>query len=102
MSYLIDYYNQTKQASAEASEAELEKQAQAEYVIKLASMADEMLAEEYGDDYTAEDVEELSVKLAEYDAELSEQMEKEAAEQVDELRAMGHIIAQGIKEGLEN
>jgi hypothetical protein len=85
-----------------ASAEELEKIAT---ISKYAELSDELLAEKYGNDYTAADVEELAGLLIEHDAEVFEkeaeleEMEKEAA--VAELYEAGAIMARGFHAELE-
>ncbi|KYK22686.1 hypothetical protein AYK24_00230 [Thermoplasmatales archaeon SG8-52-4] len=77
----------------EAAVAEVEAQRR-EMLTKYASAAEELLENEYGDDYNADDVELLAEKLIEADVEAMEQQEK-----VAEYEEAGKIMAQAfIKE----
>jgi len=97
----------------EQYEAAMEKNAQeaetVELLTKYASMADNLLAQEYGDDYSKDDVIELASKLIDADAQAVSGAEKTASaenevdqEKVAELYQMGRIIAAGIKDELNN
>jgi len=92
---LLEKYEAMKLAEAEevektAEEAELEKIAEEdlEILTKYATVADNLLAEEFGEDYNEDDVVKLATKLIENDVAEAEDYEKIAA-----LEEAGQIIA---------
>lgn len=102
MSNLMDTYKNMQKSAEEANAAEaLEKEAQettnarVEVLAKYAEAANGVLTEEYGDDYTEEDV----IKLASYliDRDIDEE---EAQEKVAEYVEAGQIMARSFVEEL--
>jgi len=63
-----------------------------EVLNKYATTADNMLAEEYGNDYSEDDVTELATYLIEKDAALEEKQEK-----IAEQHQLGIIMAKAFK-----
>lgn len=63
-----------------------------EVLEKYASLADELLTSEYGNDYEEQDVVKLAQLLINHDMEIQEQMEK-----VAELEEAGIIMAKAFK-----
>ena len=95
MANLLETYNNMVEASNAAAEQEaMEKEAQAagaarvEVLNKYASAADNLLAEEYGDDYDENDVVELAQRLINHDVE-----QEEAQEKVAEYVEAGTVMA---------
>tara|TARA_Y100001938_G_scaffold151168_1_gene246799 strand:- start:4935 stop:5264 length:330 start_codon:yes stop_codon:yes gene_type:complete len=95
MANLLDTYNKMVEASNAAAEQEaMEKEAAAqqearvEVLNKYASAADNLLAEEYGEDYTEDDVVELAQRLINNDIE-----QEEAQEKVAEYVEAGTVMA---------
>lgn len=94
---LLEQYEATlEKTAAEAQTIEL--------LTKYASMADNLLAEEFGTDYTKDDVIELASKLIEHDtasvektASAESEIDAETQEKIAELYQMGQIIGMGIK-----
>tara|TARA_B100000131_G_C17936659_1_gene540617 strand:+ start:402 stop:716 length:315 start_codon:yes stop_codon:yes gene_type:complete len=98
MSGLLDTYNNMVAASeAHAQEEEAIKEAQAldnarvEVLTKYASAADNLLAEEYGDDYEESDVIELAHKMINHDIAQEENQEK-VAEYVEAGQVMARAF----------
>ena len=79
---------------AEATEAVDER---VQVLEKYAELADNLLAEEYGNNYEKEDVVKLANLLINHDLEVQEQMEK-----VAELHEAGIIMAKAFKAELAN
>lgn len=100
MQTLLEMYEQEKLAEATVAapaEApvveEAEKIASAEeleLIEKYASMANDLLAKDYGKDYVDDDVVELATLLIKHDEELVQEAEKTAA-----LEEIGKVIAKG-------
>lgn len=89
MSNLLETYeNMVATANEEAAQEELSKEAEAiqnervETLTKYAAAADELLAEEFGDDYEESDVVELAQKMINHDLDQEAAQEK-VAEYVD-------------------
>ena len=89
MSNLLETYeSMVANANAAAEEEYIQKEAEAaenarvEVLHKYASAADELLANEYGDDYDENDVVELAQKLINNDIE-TEQAQEKVAEYVE-------------------
>lgn len=99
MDLLKTYERMQKEAEAEktAGEESQEADARVEVLQKYASTAEEALREEYGEDFTADDVEKLASMMIEYDLE-QEYLEEKVAEYVQ----AGTIMAKAFKEELEN
>lgn len=96
MDLLSKYEEMTKSAEAEVEEQGTEKTAEEEILSKYAELADSALAEEYGEDYTAEDVQKLAELMIDHDlyqAELEEEMETKVAEYAQ----AGTIMAKAFK-----
>ena len=95
---LLETYELTKQAELEAQPEEEVKLAEErmELLAKYAEFADNALREEYGDDYTEEDVEKLAEMLIARDIEISEEQEK-----VAELVDAGKVLARSFAEELQ-
>ena len=103
MANLLETYEVMLEAGQQQEEELLEKTAEEavteeriEILTKYASTADDMLAEEYGKDYTEDDVKELAAYLIENDAAVEEQQEK-----VAEYHQLGVIMAKAFKSELE-
>lgn len=93
---LLSVYDQmTKEAEAEKQVSE-EVNDQVEVLQKYASTAEEALRDEYGEDFTADDVEKLASMMIEHDLE-QEYLEEKVAEYVQ----AGTIIAKAFKAELE-
>jgi hypothetical protein len=93
MGRLLEVYEEM-QKTAEAKKAE---QNRVDLLTKYASVSEELLEKEYGEDYTAEDVEKLAEALIEMDIQKAEELEK-----VAELEESGRIIARAFLEELKN
>jgi predicted transcriptional regulator len=101
---LLDVYNNMINSQQE-TEKIAEAQAQATEIVdermqvleKYAELADNLLAEEYGNDYEKDDVVKLANLLINHDLEVQEQMEK-----VAELHEAGIIMAKAFKAELAN
>ena len=105
MSGLLDTYNNMVAASeAQSQEEEAIKEAQAldnarvEVLTKYASAADNLLAEEYGDDYEESDVIELAHKMINHDISQEENQEK-VAEYVEAGQVMARAFISELNEG---
>ena len=103
MSNLIDAYNNMLESRAvEAEEAVKEAEAtqevdeRVEVLAKYAEAADNLLAEEYGEDYNEEDVEKLATLMINYDIEQEEAMDK-----VAEFEQAGQIMAHAFAQELD-
>lgn len=81
------------QKEAEVAEVEAQRR---DVLTKYASAAEELLENEYGDDYNAEDVELLAEALIEADVQAAEQQEK-----VAEYENAGKLMAQAFVEELK-
>ena len=87
---------------AEAEEAVKEAEAtqevdeRVEVLAKYAEAADNLLAEEYGEDYNEEDVEKLATLMINYDIEQEEAMDK-----VAEFEQAGQIMAHAFAQELD-
>lgn len=92
MNLLEQYENMLKEA-----EVDQEKTAEMEVLEKYASVAEELLEENYGDDYNAKDVEDLAYGLIEKDA-----AEEEAMEKIAEIDQMGRIMAHAFVDELNS
>ena len=104
MSGLLDTYNNMVAASeANAEEAEAVKQAEAvenarvEVLTKYASAADNLLAQEYGEDYEQSDVIELAQKMINHDI-----AQEESQEKVAEYVEAGQVMARAFISELNN
>ena len=102
MSNLMDTYKNMQKSAEEAANAEaLEKEAQettnarVEVLAKYAEAANSVLSEEYGEDYTEEDVVKLATYLIDRDID-----EEEAQEKVAEYVEAGQIMARSFVEEL--
>lgn len=103
MADLLQMYEDMLVEANDAEEEALEKNAEEqmtadriEVLTKYATLADNMMAEEYGDDYTEDDVKELAAMLIENDAAIEEQQEK-----IAEYHQLGTIMAKAFKAELE-
>jgi CHASE1-domain containing sensor protein len=100
MSNLIDAYNNMLESRAvEAEEATKEAEAtqeRVEVLAKYAEAADNLLSEEYGEDYNEEDVEKLAKLMINYDIEQEEAMSK-----VAEFEQAGQIMAHAFAQELD-
>lgn len=103
MANLLEIYEDMLQDNQEQHEEALEKTAEdevtnqrIEVITKYATIADNMLAEEHGKDYTEEDVQELASLLIDNDAEVESQQEK-----IAEHHQLGIIMARGFKAEME-
>ena len=103
MSLLNTYENMVKSAQQTAEQEEIEKQAAAvvdervEVLAKYAEAADGILAEEYGEDYTEEDVTKLASYMLDQDIQEEENMSK-----VAEYVEAGQVMARSFVEELAN
>jgi hypothetical protein len=104
MSGLLETYeNMVAASEAQAQEEEAVKEAQAldnarvEVLTKYASAADNLLAEEYGDDYEESDVIELAQKMINHDISQEENQEK-----VAEYVEAGQVMARAFISELNN
>lgn len=104
MSNLLETYEAMKaNAQAEAQAEEIQKEAEAvvaeraDVLQKYASVADELLAKEYGDDYKENDVVELAQHLINHDIE-----QEQAQEKVAEYAEAGAIMARAFLSELES
>lgn len=90
---LLDTY-ETMQKEAEVQEVESQRR---EMLTKYASAAEELLENEYGEDYKAEDVENLAEKLIDLDVEAVEEQQK-VAEYVEAGKVMANAFIKELKE----
>ncbi len=90
---LLDTYNEM-QKTAEQNAEVVE---QIEVLEKYAGAAEQLLNEEYGEDYTAEDVEKLASALIDNDLVAQEEQEK-----IAELDAAGRIMARSFMDELKS
>lgn len=97
MASLLETYNAMVKEAEELQPVLEEQNEQMEVLAKYAAAADELLANEYGNNYTKEDVEELATMLINHDAGIQEQQEK-----VAELYEAGVIMAKAFKAELSN
>jgi len=91
MSNLLEKYEMLKEAEAKEAEASIEKTASAEeleLIEKYASAADDLLAKEYGKEYSEEDVEKLATKMIQEDL-------KEASEEEEEFQKVASLVEAG-------
>jgi len=102
MANLLDTYNNMVEASNAAAEQEaMEKEAAAanearvDVLNKYASAADNLLAEEYGEDYDENDVVELAQRLINHDVQ-----QEEAQEKVAEYVEAGTVMARAFMDEL--
>ncbi|MAH42817.1 hypothetical protein CL614_03770 [archaeon] len=102
MSNLMDTYQKMQKSATEVAAAEsLEKEAQeitnarVEVLAKYAEAANGVLTEEYGEDYTEEDVAKLAAYLIDRDID-----EEENVEKVAEYVEAGQIMARSFVEEL--
>lgn len=95
MANLLDIYNDQYEGFEKEAEAEVNEEF--EIIQKYASAAQSALAEEYGNDFSAEDVEKLASMMIEHDVE-QEYMEEKVAEFVQ----AGQIMARAFKNELAN
>lgn len=97
---LLERYELMKQAqfSEQHDSEEVNKLAAEEMDIlaKYAEFADQALQEEYGDDYTLEDVEKLAEMLIEHDLNIYEEEVK-----VAELAEAGQLMARAFVDELQ-
>jgi len=103
MANLLDVYEGMLDSEQVVQEEAIEKTAEEavaeeriEVITKYATIADNMLAKEHGEDYTEDDVQELASYLIDHDAEIEEQQEK-----VAEHHQLGIIMAKGFKAEME-
>ena len=90
---LLDTY-EAMQKEAAAQEVESQRR---EMLTKYASAAEELLENEYGEKYEAEDVENLAEKLIELDVEATEDQQK-TAEYVEAGQVMARAFVQELKD----
>ena len=90
---LLNTY-ETMQKEAEVQEVESQRR---EMLTKYASAAEELLEEEYGEEYKAEDVENLAEKLIDLDVEAAEEQQK-VAEYVEAGKVMANAFIEELKE----
>ena len=90
---LIETY-EAMQKEAAAKEVETQRR---DMLTKYASAAEELLENEYGEEYEAEDVEKLAEKLIELDAEAVENQQK-TAEYVEAGQVMARAFVQELKD----
>lgn len=107
MSTFYERFDQLRNANMEKTAEEQEIEARVELMSKYAQAADAHLAQDHGDDYTADDVVELAQYMINADATASEGAEKTASaddvdSQIDELYGIGRIIGQGMKDELHS
>lgn len=94
MGRLLDRYEEVLEKVAEEQleqEPQLTEE-QAEIIYKYASVADELLADEFGNDYEAEDVEKLATLMLQHDLAVEEQEEQDMAK-IAEAEELGIIQA---------
>lgn len=103
MTNLLEIYDSMLEVGQQKAEEAFEKNAEEavvgeriEILTKYASAADDMLAEEYGEDFTEDDVKELATYFIENDTAVEEQQEK-----VAEYHQLGVIMAKAFKSELE-
>lgn len=94
---LLETYEAMKRAQLEKIAEEQQSNEELEVLYKYAAAADELLASEFGNDYTEDDVVELATKMINHDLAQQEQIEK-----VAELEAAGRIMAMAFKDELLN
>lgn len=99
---LLDVYNNMRAAQEEQekvaevqTEQYQEVDARLEELEKYASFADELLTQEFGDDYSEDDVVKLAELMISHDVEMQQEYEK-----VAELHEAGIIMAKAFKEEL--
>ena len=104
MSNLMDTYDKmVKFAEEQESQAQLDKEAEAlvrdrvEVISKYAQTANELLTEEYGEDYSEGDVVKLASYLIDHDIDEEENIEK-----VAEYIEAGQIMARSFVEELNS
>jgi molybdopterin biosynthesis enzyme len=104
MSNLMDTYQNMQKSAEEAAAADsLEKEAhevtsaRVEVLANYAETANDVLAEEYGEDYTEGDVVKLATYLIDRDID-----EEENVEKVAEYIEAGQIMARSFVEELSN
>ncbi len=90
---LLDTY-EAMQKEAAANEVDAQRR---EMLTKYASAAEELLENEYGEDYKAEDVENLAEKLIDLDVEAVEEQQK-VAEYVEAGKVMANAFIEELKE----
>lgn len=96
---LLETYELSKQAELETQPSEEEvklAEERMDLIAKYAEFADNALREEFGDDYTEEDVEKLAEMLIARDLEISEEQEK-----VAEIVDAGKVLARSFAEELQ-
>lgn len=94
---LLETYEQQKAAIEKTAEENEEKVASAEdmeILQKYAAAADDLLSQEFGEDYKEEDVVELASRMINHDAQEAE-AEAIEAEKTASLEEAGRIIAKG-------
>jgi hypothetical protein len=101
-SFLIDHDIEAeevmeKEAGTEETEETSLKNERVEVIEKYAALADNLLAEEYGEDYEADDVVKLAEYLIDYDVEAEEQIEKYA-----EYETAGRVMADAFMDQLSD
>lgn len=79
---MVGYAQENAYNDEQIKEAEAVENARVETLTKYAAAADELLADEFGDDYQEEDVVELAQKMINHDLD-AEEAEEKVAEYVD-------------------
>lgn len=94
MNKLLDVYNELVKEAEATPEIDQEKLAE---VAKYAEAADTLLANEYGEDYNENDVEELAEMMLAHDIAVEEDEEK-----VAELDYAGRVMARAFIDELNS
>lgn len=104
MGKLLDAYEEMQKTATEENvveETKAEEQAEVdervETLAKYATVADELLTKEHGDDYAEDDVTKLAILLLEHDMEQEQLMEK-----VAEYEEAGQIMARAFAKELDD
>lgn len=98
MANLLSVYEAMKamEKTAEYNEQQRQADPTEEIITKYAELADDLLYQEFGNDYNENDVVKLAEMMIENDAAIVEETEK-----VAELRQAGQIMAEEFIETLE-
>ena len=91
MGKLYDMYNEIQAPELEKEAEEVEVNEDLEVLAKFASVADELLSDEFGEDYEAADVEKLAGLLIGQAQEEAEMLEK-----VAEIDDFAQIVAEKV------
>jgi|APSaa5957512535_1039671.scaffolds.fasta_scaffold81471_2 hypothetical protein len=103
MSTLLEVYEGMVKSAAEAegqeaiaTEQDAVTEERVEVLAKYAAASDDLLAEEYGEDYTEDDVIKLATMMIDHDVE-----QEDAMERVADFEAAGQIMARAFKTELD-